>query len=722
MATVIRELLVRFGVKADNRAVKTFEANINRAKGAMKAAAAGAVAFVGALGAREIAETAENVTNLAAAFKQLGGTEEDMERLRESTKGLVSDDVLMRMSNMASLFGIAGDQVDQLAEIAVGASVATGESVEKMFEDILTASSRQSAMIADNLGILVKAGDANAAAAKRLGKAVKDLTGEEKQRAFVEALIAGGARQRALANKLEATEVAKLKTETRNLFVQFSLLMRKALLPVMRLTTGRFIPAIQKLLDAFRAWLDDTAAVTKALKTLSTVGELLAVIIASIVTAKVLGGFVSLTQTVLGAAIAFKRLGLMATIAQAKIFIIPLAIFALIVALQDMFVWLKGGESLTGRFIDQWAKAPGTLGDVARALQNIKPVLDNLLNDPRAGLGAIGGVIKDSLKTAVDFIQRVLIPLFPMVLDAVNALVVPLVKAFVDAGQVMFGAFADVLPGISDTLGEIFSDVSSILGDVLALVFGQAKLYGTLIKSGLPVAVRLIAAVIKVVKSLMPVIRVVIGTPFLLAKKAFDLILPLVLGAINFILPMIEKVGDFITKVIDDAMPSITSFVEGAVEVISSVVTFIVKAFTLLRDNFWTPLWEGFGKAVDVIKGVITGIIDTVDTAVKGVQKFVGLAETGIEKAKLLFGGDEAAPTVGITGQRQGLAAEIIAKEKAAAARQAASGSTSTTSIGAINVTVEGSTNMGPAGMSKAVEQGAEAAMLKRAGREASNG
>jgi len=163
-----------------------------------------------------IAQEGAQLQGVTRAFEAMGNTGADMQRLREATKGFVDDANLQKMQNLAQLFGINAKQVSQLAEIAVGASVATGESVEKMFSDVLTAASRQSRMIADNLGIVISTTEAYRNAARRLGVSVDSLTDAQKSQAFTAELIAKADKQRAIAATASANVVAKQATSVAN--------------------------------------------------------------------------------------------------------------------------------------------------------------------------------------------------------------------------------------------------------------------------------------------------------------------------------------------------------------------------------------------------------------------------------------------------------------------------------------------------------------------------
>lgn len=163
-----------------------------------------------------MAREGQQLQQLAGAFAGLGGNNDKIAELRELTRGMVDDATLQKMYNMSQLFGLSGEKVAQFAEIAVGASIATGQSVDKMFEDIMTAASRGSRLIADNLGILVNVGAANEKYAAKLGKSVSQLTDAEKSLAFQEALVEGATRQRALAQGMANNEIALGDTAVKN--------------------------------------------------------------------------------------------------------------------------------------------------------------------------------------------------------------------------------------------------------------------------------------------------------------------------------------------------------------------------------------------------------------------------------------------------------------------------------------------------------------------------
>lgn len=129
---------------------------------------------------RSIAEDAGEMANEIVA---------NMQRMSGET---INELDIMLAANKASLLGIPVKEFDKLMAIARASATATGGSVQKMFEDIVTGIGRASPMILDNLGITVKIGDANLKYAESLGKTVEQLTAAEKKQALLnEVLISG---------------------------------------------------------------------------------------------------------------------------------------------------------------------------------------------------------------------------------------------------------------------------------------------------------------------------------------------------------------------------------------------------------------------------------------------------------------------------------------------------------------------------------------------------
>ncbi len=113
----------------------------------------------------------------------------DLKRISNQT---IDTATLTEKAGTAMLLGIPADKLDDLMRIARASMKVTGQTATEAFSDISLAVGRQSKMILDNLGIVMRLEDAYEHYAAQLGKAVKDLTEAEKKQAFLnETLIKG---------------------------------------------------------------------------------------------------------------------------------------------------------------------------------------------------------------------------------------------------------------------------------------------------------------------------------------------------------------------------------------------------------------------------------------------------------------------------------------------------------------------------------------------------
>ncbi len=165
-----------------------------------------------------------------------------LDDLRTAAAGTVSDFELMRKANVAltgagdDLGKAFGENLPALLETARAASRATGQDVGFLFESLVTGVKRSSPMLIDNTGLVLKVGEANAQMAKDLGKAVDELTAEEKQIALLNATVAAGAQMVedfGGGQVTAAEQIAQFKTQIQNAKDQVGL---------------AFLPALQALL------------------------------------------------------------------------------------------------------------------------------------------------------------------------------------------------------------------------------------------------------------------------------------------------------------------------------------------------------------------------------------------------------------------------------------------------------------------------------------------
>jgi hypothetical protein len=140
-------------------------------------------------------DEASKVEGLAKAFDNfqggVGTATASIQRLRGATKGLISDFDLFQASNNATILGVVDGtgKINTLAAAAVTLGRAVGRSATDAFNDLAFGIGRESRLILDNLGIVVKAGQVYKDYADSIGVAVDALTTLDRKTAFTEAAM-----------------------------------------------------------------------------------------------------------------------------------------------------------------------------------------------------------------------------------------------------------------------------------------------------------------------------------------------------------------------------------------------------------------------------------------------------------------------------------------------------------------------------------------------------
>ena len=135
--------------------------------------------------ASEAIQLGSQMQTVSKGFARFGN-EMQLEQLRKSTRGLVSDLDLMKVTVQAGNFGIPIEQMGTLLEFAARRAAETGQSVDYLVESIVTGIGRKSPLILDNLGISTtrlkekfNGAALEAQSIADVAKAVGDIAGEE---------------------------------------------------------------------------------------------------------------------------------------------------------------------------------------------------------------------------------------------------------------------------------------------------------------------------------------------------------------------------------------------------------------------------------------------------------------------------------------------------------------------------------------------------------------
>lgn len=137
--------------------------------------------------------------NIVAPILDAGVTAQDfLANLRVAAGDTISELELMRLTNLA-LAGSTGEMREQFAEalpklleVARVQAAATGQSVDYLFQSLITGIKRSSPLLIDNTGLVLKVGAANEAYAASLGITVEQMTTEQKSIALLNATLEAG--------------------------------------------------------------------------------------------------------------------------------------------------------------------------------------------------------------------------------------------------------------------------------------------------------------------------------------------------------------------------------------------------------------------------------------------------------------------------------------------------------------------------------------------------
>jgi hypothetical protein len=174
-----------------------------------------------AAGAERAVRIADEVASQSLKAQQVSASlQVSIGGARQAFKGYVDDIELARIANMAFEMGVV-DTGAELAELAAGVQAKSerlGVSSTELFENAVTAIGRGSALVLDNLGIVLDAAKAEEIYAEALGKTVDELTAYEKEQSFAKAATI----EIAKAGKEAAVEVDGLASSWRQATVDLT--------------------------------------------------------------------------------------------------------------------------------------------------------------------------------------------------------------------------------------------------------------------------------------------------------------------------------------------------------------------------------------------------------------------------------------------------------------------------------------------------------------------
>jgi hypothetical protein len=157
--------------------------------------------FAMSLGVRQVVKMTKEAAKLQSMERAFGGLSGGasnaavaVDKLKEATNGTLSEFDLFQQANNAMILGVTknSDEMAQMFDMAQRLGNALGKDTKLSVESLITGIGRQSRLMLDNIGIIVKADQAYAAYATKLGTTADNLTQSEKRQAFMNAALEAG--------------------------------------------------------------------------------------------------------------------------------------------------------------------------------------------------------------------------------------------------------------------------------------------------------------------------------------------------------------------------------------------------------------------------------------------------------------------------------------------------------------------------------------------------
>lgn len=190
------------------------------------------------------------------------------EQLRDITDNALSAEQAMRATAQASSAGFDAGQLQRLASVAKGASLALGRDLPDALDRLVRGTAKVEPEILDELGIFVRLDDAAEEYAQRMGKTANQLTQFERSQAFLNATLEQGEKKFALvASQVDVNPYDQLIASVNNLKENFLDIINVVAVPFVKFISdskfalsGLFALFASTISGAFVESIQETAA------------------------------------------------------------------------------------------------------------------------------------------------------------------------------------------------------------------------------------------------------------------------------------------------------------------------------------------------------------------------------------------------------------------------------------------------------------------------------
>ena len=143
-------------------------------------------------------QQAAKLQQMEKAFNTMAGGSNKasiaIQKLKNATDGTLNSFDLFQQANNAMILGVTrnSDEMADMFDMAQRLGDSLGKDVKLSIESLVTGIGRQSRLMLDNIGIIVKADKAYADYAREIGKTASALTDTQKKQAFMNAALEAG--------------------------------------------------------------------------------------------------------------------------------------------------------------------------------------------------------------------------------------------------------------------------------------------------------------------------------------------------------------------------------------------------------------------------------------------------------------------------------------------------------------------------------------------------
>ena len=347
--------------------------------------------------------------------------------------------------------------------------------------------------------------------------------------------------------------------------------------------------------------------------------------------------FITIVASLIGTALIPRLLKMAAAMALNPITWIVAALIGLAAVIDDLIVWLEGGESALGDFWSMFGSREEVLEKIQKAIKWVTETLKELWEIIKTGIKAAITWL-DEFWTACSGTDRVLDALreaFESVMQTMEDLGVIwdyLVELFKDNG--FLDDLADALDGtltfITGLFREFFAGLQAIFGLIKGLLTGDWSSFNEAVEKAIDAAMDAFEGLWKVVKAIFSqmwelakdfysmigdAIKNVLRVAFAAVMQTIEAIGQAFEGALDFIIGLFNGFFAAVMQTIEDIGQAFEGALDFIIGLFNGFFDGLQAIFGLIKDLL-TGDWESFNQAVDKA-------IDAAKDAFEGLWKAV---------------------------------------------------------------------------------------------------